>query len=506
MLARAVPGAAVLVCEQRAMARALAERALGATVHVLDDGFQHASARARRRYRHRRAGRPARSPRCRSAGCGSPVSRARARARRHRRRRDGDARARRRAGRREHRRSSRCSAADRRSRGRSSRTEPLAGHGRRRRRARRHRRARALHATRSTRAGWNVARAVAFPRSSSVPTGAISRASRPRCASSGAAGVLTTEKDAVRLLPLRPLPVPIAVVPLEVDGRAGGGVPRLAARRDVREPARDASRGFRHRRRVRARVAVRALVGRAARAAVARPRHGDRLAVLSRRRRPSASGRRAARARRFPADRQPSAARSRAQTFAHFGRLLVAVLRVQHAVPPTRFCARVDYRRRGARSRGARRAARASSSSRATSGSGSCRGSRTRSCCRRCPCWRARSTTPTCTICSSGCAARPATASSTARARMRRVLRALEANECVGDPDRPAHPRHRRRHGGLLQPAGGDDVRAGDARAAHGRAARAGASRCRCRGGRFRVIYEHPVELPPPGRPIRCAS
>ena len=43
MLARHVPGAAVLVCETRAMAAALAERELGATVHVLDDGFQHRS-------------------------------------------------------------------------------------------------------------------------------------------------------------------------------------------------------------------------------------------------------------------------------------------------------------------------------------------------------------------------------------------------------------------------------------------------------------------------------
>ena len=32
----------------------------------------------------------------------------------------------------------------------------------------------------------------------------------------GAAAALTTEKDAVRLLPLRPLPLPIAAVPLEV--------------------------------------------------------------------------------------------------------------------------------------------------------------------------------------------------------------------------------------------------------------------------------------------------
>ena len=41
IIARNVPGAIVLVCEQRAIARTLAIRALGATVVVLDDGFQH---------------------------------------------------------------------------------------------------------------------------------------------------------------------------------------------------------------------------------------------------------------------------------------------------------------------------------------------------------------------------------------------------------------------------------------------------------------------------------
>ena len=41
MLARAVPGAIVCVCEDRYLAGVVAERALGATVHVLDDGFQH---------------------------------------------------------------------------------------------------------------------------------------------------------------------------------------------------------------------------------------------------------------------------------------------------------------------------------------------------------------------------------------------------------------------------------------------------------------------------------
>ena len=41
MLARAVPGAAVVVAADRHAAGTLAETALGATVHVLDDGFQH---------------------------------------------------------------------------------------------------------------------------------------------------------------------------------------------------------------------------------------------------------------------------------------------------------------------------------------------------------------------------------------------------------------------------------------------------------------------------------
>lgn len=45
MLARLAPGAAVLVCDVRATAAALAERILAVTVHVLDDGFQHRALR-----------------------------------------------------------------------------------------------------------------------------------------------------------------------------------------------------------------------------------------------------------------------------------------------------------------------------------------------------------------------------------------------------------------------------------------------------------------------------
>jgi tetraacyldisaccharide 4'-kinase len=40
-LARDVPGARVVVCDERSIAGALAEQSLDATVHVLDDGFQH---------------------------------------------------------------------------------------------------------------------------------------------------------------------------------------------------------------------------------------------------------------------------------------------------------------------------------------------------------------------------------------------------------------------------------------------------------------------------------
>ncbi len=41
LIARSVPGAIVLVCEQRAIARTLATRIFGASVILLDDGFQH---------------------------------------------------------------------------------------------------------------------------------------------------------------------------------------------------------------------------------------------------------------------------------------------------------------------------------------------------------------------------------------------------------------------------------------------------------------------------------
>ena len=49
MLARALPGVPVLVGADRYLSGRLAEAQLGATVHLLDDGFQHLAAGARRR-------------------------------------------------------------------------------------------------------------------------------------------------------------------------------------------------------------------------------------------------------------------------------------------------------------------------------------------------------------------------------------------------------------------------------------------------------------------------
>jgi tetraacyldisaccharide 4'-kinase len=69
-------------------------------------------------------------------------------------------------------------------------------------------------------AGWEVARIVAFRDHHRYRARDLARiASAVR--ESGAGGVLTTSKDAVRLLPLRPLPVPIAAVPLEVAVEPG---------------------------------------------------------------------------------------------------------------------------------------------------------------------------------------------------------------------------------------------------------------------------------------------
>jgi tetraacyldisaccharide 4'-kinase len=215
LVARVVRGAVVVVCEQRAVARALAECALGATVHVLDDGFQHrAIARAvdlvivsprdltDRRLPFGRLRQPVRA----LAAADVIVMDAE---------QHGDA-----------------DAPDvtgvavlrdkpvfslRRTLGPAVPLEPdrpwlagtgpvlaLAGI------ARPERFAQSLRA-----AGWSVARTSGYPDHYPYDRRDLTRIA-DAAREAGASAVVTTEKDAMRLLPLRPLPLPIASVPLDV--------------------------------------------------------------------------------------------------------------------------------------------------------------------------------------------------------------------------------------------------------------------------------------------------
>jgi len=213
LIALSVPGARVLVCEQRAIAAALAGHALHATVHVLDDGFQHrAMARdvdlvivasgdlADRRFPFGRLRESVRA----LARADAIVL-------------DGDPppgfeRAlpdavhakpwfilRRRLG---------APAPLEPDRPWLSLTGPaiaLAGIA-----------APERFVTSLETAGWAIAGLVAYPDHHQYTRRDLERVARA-AHDAGVNAVVTTEKDAVRLLPLRPLPVPVAAVPLEVN-------------------------------------------------------------------------------------------------------------------------------------------------------------------------------------------------------------------------------------------------------------------------------------------------
>jgi tetraacyldisaccharide 4'-kinase len=207
MLAQSLPGAAVLVCEQRAIAAALADRVIGTTVHVLDDGFQHRSMRrdldivviAPEDLKDRRVpfGRLRDSPRALRAADAIVIDG---------RREDvdlGDL--------------SCPTFVMTRHLGEPVAIEPgltapprgatvvaVAGI------ARPERFQRALEG-----AGWTVAKLLSF-RDHHRYVAADLRAIAQAVHDAGADSVLTTEKDAVRLRPLRPLPVPMFAVPLTV--------------------------------------------------------------------------------------------------------------------------------------------------------------------------------------------------------------------------------------------------------------------------------------------------
>jgi tetraacyldisaccharide 4'-kinase len=234
MLARQVPGAAVLVCRVRAEAAAIAESELGATVHVLDDGFQHRSlARdvdivivAPQDLRDRRLpfGRLRSSPRALSRADAVLVDDATIASVAADLDNVSDAR-----------RTPRFALTRRLSepwmleRGRPalSREAPVvAAAGI----ATPERFSRALE-----RDGWRIARLVAFPDHHAFTRADLDRVARA-LAETGASGVVTTEKDAMRWLPLRPLPFAMAAVPLTVEIGDGSefGAWLLARLREVR--------------------------------------------------------------------------------------------------------------------------------------------------------------------------------------------------------------------------------------------------------------------------------
>ena len=207
MLARALPGVVVVVCDVRTIAAAIARHTFGATVMILDDGFQH---RAIRRdvdlvlvtpedLRDQRApfGRLRESPSALSRAAAVIV--------------DGPAPA-------------ALPQAPRAKvftlsralgtpipleaerpwpagRGPVVALSGIAGPDRFRR---------GLEAN-----GWTVAKSVTYRDHHRYEKSEV-EALAEVVAASGATGVLTTEKDAVRLLPWRPFPVPIAAVPLTV--------------------------------------------------------------------------------------------------------------------------------------------------------------------------------------------------------------------------------------------------------------------------------------------------
>jgi len=222
MLARSIPGAIVLVCEQRAIAAAMATQTFRATVLLLDDGFQH---RAMRRdvdlvivaAEDLRARRLPFGPLREGPGALRRASAVVI---------DGE-----------------MSPADRASlpvpaftmtrtlggptpieRGNSA-PAPGASVVALAAIARPERFSQALQS-----AGFTVLRSLTFRDHHQFSLRDVAAAASAM-RESGASAVLTTEKDAVRLLPYRPLPVPIAYVPLTVGFDPAQGFDRWCAER-----------------------------------------------------------------------------------------------------------------------------------------------------------------------------------------------------------------------------------------------------------------------------------
>jgi tetraacyldisaccharide 4'-kinase len=70
-------------------------------------------------------------------------------------------------------------------------------------------------------AGWKLADAMPFGDHHAYSARDVSRMLR-RVERTGAVRIVTTEKDAVRLLRFRPLPVPVVTVPLRIEPQPAG--------------------------------------------------------------------------------------------------------------------------------------------------------------------------------------------------------------------------------------------------------------------------------------------
>ena len=182
--------------------------------------------------------------------------------------------------------------------------------------------------------------------------------------------------------------------------------------------------------------------------------------------------------------------------FAHFGRLLFELLKFA-SLTPRRSCSRASSSRAIEHVHAAHRQGRGALLF--TGHFGFWEDERPRPRRRAVPdgrCSRARSTIRTCTHCSKQLRSSTGNHVIYRRGALRRVLRALSANQGVAilidqhiqAPDAV--------HGELLRPAGVDHPGAGRAGAADRRARSSPCSRCRCPTAGIRCIYEHPVDPP----------
>ena len=280
-------------------------------------------------------------------------------------------------------------------------------------------------------AGWNVVKTMAFRDHHRYDAEDLVFIAET-AGGAGAELILTTEKDYVRLLPLEPLPLPIGFVPLTMqpepldefrawlavraadDSRAGRWLRRRASVIVSSTPRWPASCSWRGCCRC-------ARCSPPARCSAARSTLFDRP-----HRRLAISNLQAA----FPSRSEAECDAIARGMFAHFGRLLTVLLKFS-TMPPEQMLARVEFEGEERVARGARAGPRRAAVHRALRLLGDQRARARAGDRSRWRCSRGRSTIRCCTICSSRCARRTGNSVIYRRGAIRRVLRALAANQAV---------------------------------------------------------------------------